>query len=62
MENKISIRGRMARKMVEIANHMSQTTENGCKNELREKLLARDWKCPEHLQLIGIDMEAFHIR
>ena len=61
MENKISIRGRMARKMVEIANHMSQTTENGCKNELREKLLARDWKCPEHLQLIGIDMEAFHM-
>lgn len=61
MENKISIRGRMARKMVEIANHMSQTGENGCKNELREKLFARDWKCPEHLQLIGIEMETFHM-
>lgn len=61
MENKISVRGRMARKMVEIANHMPSAVENGPKSELREKLLSRDWKCPEHLQLIGIDMEAFHM-
>lgn len=61
MENKISVRGRMARKMVEIANHMSPAAENGSKSELREKLLSRDWKCPEHLQLIGIDMDAFHM-
>ena len=61
MEKKVSVRGRMARKMVEIANHISPVTENGPKNELREKLLARDWKCPEHLQLIGIDMEQFYM-
>lgn len=61
MENKVSVRGRMARKMVEIANHISPVAENGSKSELREKLFARDWKCPEHLQLIGIEMETFHM-
>jgi len=61
MENKVSVRGRMARKMVEIANHISPVAENGSKSELREKLLARDWKCPEHLQLIGIEMDNFHM-
>lgn len=61
MENKISVRGRMARKMVEMANHLSPVAENGSKNELREKLFARDWKCPEQLQLIGIEMETFHM-
>ncbi len=61
MENKISVRGRMARKMVEMANHLSPVAENGPKSELREKLFARDWKCPEQLQLIGIEMETFHM-
>lgn len=61
MENKISIRGRMARKMVELANHLSPVAEANQKNELREKLFSRDWKCPEHLQLIGIEMEHFQM-
>lgn len=61
MENKISVRGRMARKMVEIANHISSVAENSPKNELRGKLLSKDWKCPEHLQLLGIEMETFHM-
>lgn len=61
MGNKVSVRGRMARKMVEIANHISPVAESGSKSELREKLFARDWKCPEHLQLIGIEMETFHM-
>lgn len=61
MENKISVRGRMARKMVEIANHISSVAENSSKNELREKLFARDWKCPDDLQLIGIEMETFRM-
>ena len=61
MENKISVRGRMARKMVELANHLSPVAEQGSKNELREKLFAKDWKCPAHLQLIGIEMENFQM-
>ena len=61
MENKISVRGRMARKMVELANHLSPVAEQGSKNELREKLFAKDWKCPVHLQLIGIEMENFYM-
>ena len=61
MENKISVRGRMARKMVEIANHLSPVAEQGSKSELREKLFEKDWKCPAHLQLIGIEMENFRM-
>lgn len=61
MENKISVRGRMARKMVELANHLSPVAEQGSKNELREKLFTRDWKCPAHLQLIGIEMDTFRM-
>lgn len=61
MGNKVSVRGRMARKMVELANHLSPVAEQGAKSELREKLLAKDWKCPEPLQLIGIEMESFHM-
>ena len=61
MENKISVRGRMARKMVELANHLSPVAEQGSKNELREKLFAKDWKCPAHLQLLGIEMENFQM-
>ena len=61
MGNKVSVRGRMVRKMVELANHLSPMAEQGAKSELREKLLAKDWKCPEPLQLIGIEMESFHM-
>ncbi len=61
MENKVSVRGRMAKKMVELANHLSPVAEQGSKNELREKLFAKDWKCPAHLQLLGIEMENFHM-
>ncbi len=61
MESKISVRGRMARKMVEIANHLSPVACPNPQNELREKLFARDWKCPEHLQLIGVEMEHFYM-
>lgn len=61
MENKVSVRGRVARKMVELANHISSVAENGQKGELRAKLLEKEWKCPENLQLIGIEREAFHM-
>ena len=46
---------------MEIANHLSPVAEANSKNELREKLFSRDWKCPEHLQLIGIEMEHFQM-
>ncbi len=59
MDNKVSVRGRMARKMVEIANNISSVTEEGSKSELRAKLLDKEWKCPEKLQLIGIEMDNF---
>ncbi len=61
MDNKVSVRGRMARKMVEIANHISPVAENGSKSELRAKLFEKEWKCPEHLQLIGMEMDNFHM-
>lgn len=61
MENKVSVRGRVARKMVALANQLSPVAEQGSKNELREKFFARDWKCPERLQLIGIEMVNFHM-
>lgn len=61
MENKVSVRGRMAKKMVEIANHISPVAETGQKHELREKILERDWHCPEHLQLLDMEMENFHM-
>ncbi len=61
MDNKVSVRGRMARKMVEIANHISPVAENGSKNELRAKLFEKEWKCPEQLQLMGMEMDNFHM-
>lgn len=61
MENKLSVRGRLARKVVEIANHIAPVDDSGSKSELREKLFARDWKCPEQLQLIDMDMGQFHM-
>lgn len=61
MERKISIRGRTARKMVQLANRtalLGGKTQNG---EIRMKLSEREkvWECPEHLQLEVIQMEHF---
>ncbi len=61
MENKVSVRGRMARKMVKLANHISPVAEQETKSELREKLLARDWKCPEGLQVMEIERPQFQM-
>ena len=55
MEKRVSVRGRTARRMVRIANHLPGS--NG--GELRMRLSERErmWQCPEHLELIPIRME-----
>ena len=57
MEKRVSVRGRTARRMVRIANHLPGS--NG--GELRMRLSERErmWQCPEHLELIPIRMEQF---
>ena len=57
MEKRVSVRGRTARRMVRIANHLPGS--NG--GELRMRLSERErmWQCPEHLELIPIKMEQF---
>lgn len=61
MEQKISIRGRTARKMVKVANHMVLPGGKSQPGQLRAKLSQREkvWECPEHLQLTHIKMEYF---
>lgn len=54
MKDKISIRGRAARHVVRLANHIPLYKGNAL--ELRMKLSEREhiWQCPEHLELIHI--------
>lgn len=61
MNQKTSIRGRTARKMVRIANHFPVLGAKAQRGELREKLNERQkkWDCPEHLKLEEIAMEHF---
>lgn len=61
MEDRISIRGRTARKMVKVANHLPLPGGKNQAGQLRARLSQREkmWECPEHLQLQQMDMEWF---
>ena len=61
MEDRISIRGRTARKMVKVANHLPLPGGQSQAGQLRAKLYQRErmWDCPEHLNLSVISMEHF---
>ena len=61
MEQHISIRGRTARKMVKVANHMPILGHKAQNGELRARLSEHEklWECPEHLMLTVIDMHLF---
>lgn len=60
MKNKISIRGRTARKMVQFVNHLPFIGPN-TSGEIRMKLSERErlWECPKHLEVEHIEMEHF---
>lgn len=58
MEKNISIRGRTARNMVRLANHLpvfGNMMQNG---EMRKRLSERErlWECPEHLELTHLEL------
>ncbi len=60
MEDKISIRGRTARNMVRLANHLpvfGNMMQNG---EVRKRLSERErpWECPEHLLLERLELSS----
>mgnify|MGYP001099508938 FL=1 len=61
MEDRISIRGRTARKIVKVANHLPLPGGQSQAGQLRAKLYQRErmWECPEHLNLSVISMEHF---
>ena len=61
MEQRISIRGRTARKMVKMANHMPYLGHKAQTGELRAKISEREklWECPNHLEQSVIDMGLF---
>ncbi len=61
MNQEVSIRGRTARKMVKMANHMPIIGHKAQTGELREKMSLREkeWECPEHLKFEVIDMHLF---
>ena len=61
MDQQISIRGRTARKMVKVANHMPIIGHKAQTGELRAKLSEREklWECPAHLEHSVIDMQIF---
>lgn len=61
MEQRISIRGRTARKMVKMANHMPYFGHKAQTGELRAKISEREklWECPDHLEQSVIDMGLF---
>ena len=63
MEQQISIRGRTARKMVKVANHMPFLGHKAQSGELRARLSERErlWECPEHLKQSVIDMHLFRM-
>jgi acetyl esterase/lipase len=59
MEDRISIRGRTARRMVHFANHFPMGKTNP--GELRMRMASREkmWQCPNHLELTHLNMEHF---
>lgn len=61
MERKISIRGRTARRMVQLANRLPLLGGKALNGEVRMKLSEREkvWECPGHLELKVIQMEHF---
>ena len=63
MENRVSIRGRTARKMVHFANHFPLLGGKSPSGEVRKKLSEREkmWECPEHLEWEVIPMEGFQM-
>lgn len=61
MKDKLSIRGRAARHVVNVANHLPLYKGNAL--ELRMNLSERErlWQCPGHLELVHIAMEHFNM-
>ncbi|MCM1499684.1 MAG: alpha/beta hydrolase [Clostridium sp.] len=61
MTEKVSIRGRTARRMVRIANHFPVIGAKAQSGELRRKLNEREkkWECPGHLKLSVIELQNF---
>lgn len=61
MKDKLSIRGRAARHVVNVANHLPLYKGNAL--ELRMHLSERErlWQCPAHLELVHIAMEHFNM-
>lgn len=61
MEDRISIRGRTARKMVRLANHFPLLGAKAQSGEFRQKLYRHEkkWECPEHLCNTVLEMENF---
>lgn len=57
MEKRVSVRGRTARRVVQLANHLPGSNAG----ELRMRLSERErlWQCPGHLELIQLNMEQF---
>lgn len=61
MEEKVSIRGRTARRMVRLANHFPVIGPKAQSGELRQKLNQREksWECPSHLEHTVIETDNF---
>lgn len=61
MAERVSIRGRTARRMVRIANHFPGIGAKAQSGELRRKLNEREkkWECPAHLMLSVIELKNF---
>lgn len=61
MEEKVSVRGRTARKMVQIANHFPLLGNKLTAGELRMKLAEweKSWECPNHLEMEVLSMPDF---
>jgi hypothetical protein len=62
-QQRISIRGRTARKMVKVANHFPVLGNKAQNGELRARLSEREkiWVCPEHLEKKDIEMTNFNM-
>ena len=61
MEEKVSIKGRTARRMVQVANHLPYLGNKAQNGELRRHLTEREkeWECPPHLERIFIERQNF---
>ena len=61
MEERVSIRGRTARKIVQVANHLPYFGNKAQNGELRKRISEREkeWECPAHLERTVIPMEHF---